>query len=292
MLRPQARASFAGHRYGRTGEFGFVYLWQSQIRDFGMISMKADRYTSIGGDKRTFGATCWTAIESIASKDDASNRALVGDFLKAYWKPVYCYLRHKGYNSEQAKDLTQGFFYEVVLGRELIQRADRTKGRFRTLLLRALDRYLVSIHRKETAQKRIPQDRLISLEDSTFGDLPEAAGNLDSDEVFHYTWVCELLDRMLEEVEAECCQSGLAVHWNMFNDRVLHPILASAEPLGLEELCRKYGIDSTTRASSMIFAVKRRFQAASKRLLRESVASEQEIDEEMLELMKFLAKGR
>jgi RNA polymerase sigma-70 factor (ECF subfamily) len=257
-----------------------------------MIAMKADKYTSIGGAKRTFGVTRWTAIESIASKDDASSRALVGDFLKGYWKPVYCYLRHKGYNSERAKDLTQGFFYEVVLGRELIQRADRTKGRFRTLLLRALDRYLVSVHRKETAQKRIPEQKLISLENSTFGDLPEAAGNLDSNEVFHYTWVCELLDRMLEEVETECRQNGMVVHWDMFNDRVLHPILASAEPLALEELCRRYGIESTTRASSMIFAVKRRFQTAAKRLLSESVASEQEIDEEMLELMKFLSKGR
>jgi DNA-directed RNA polymerase specialized sigma24 family protein len=257
-----------------------------------MIAMKADKYTSIGGEKRTFGATRWTAIESIASKDQAESRALVGDFLKAYWKPVYCYLRYKGYNSEQAKDLTQGFFHEVVLGRELIQRADRAKGRFRTLLLRALDRYLISIHRKETARKRIPQDKLISLEDSTIGDLPEAAGNLNSDEVFHYAWVCDLLDRMLEEVEAECRRNGMEVHWAMFNDRVLHPILASAEPLPLEELCRKYGVDATTRVSSMIFAVKRRFQAAAKRLLRESVASEQEIDEEMLELMKFLAKER
>jgi hypothetical protein len=155
-----------------------------------------------------------------------------------------------------------------------------------------LDHYLISIHRKETARKRIPQDKLISLEDSTFGDLPEVAGNLDSDEVFNYSWVCELLDRMLEEVETECRHNSMEVHWDMFNDRVLHPILASAEPLSLEELCRKYGIDATTRASSMIFAVKRRFQSAAKRLLRESVASEQEIDEEMLELMKFLAKGR
>jgi len=104
--------------------------------------------------------------------------------------------------------------------------------------------------------------------------------------------VCELLDRMLEEVETECRRNGMEVHWDMFNDRVLHPILASAEPLPLEELCRKYSINATTRVSSMIFAVKRRFQAAAKRLLRESVASEHEIDEEMLELMKFLAKGR
>ena len=257
-----------------------------------MIAMKADKYTSIGGAKRTFGATCWTAIEEIGSNDDARNEALVVDFLKAYWKPVYCYLRHKGRGNAEAKDLTQGFFHEVVLNRKLIQRADRKKGRFRTLLLRALDRYLVSMHRKETARKRIPRDRLISLEDSNYGELPEAAGNLDSDEVFHYTWVCELLDRMLEEVEAECRQSDMVVHWDMFNDRILNPILTCAEPLSLEELCCKYGIDATTRASGMIFAVKRRFQAAAKRLLRESVASEHEIDEEMLELMKFLAKGR
>jgi len=254
--------------------------------------MKSDEYTSMGGALGSFQATHWTAIERIGSGNDICSAALVDDLLRTYWKPVYCYLRHKGHGNAEAKDLTQGFFHEVVLGRELIQRADRAKGRFRTLLLRALDRYLVSIHRKETARKRIPQNKLISLEDSTFGELPEETGNLNSDEVFHYAWVCELLDRMLEEVEAECRRNGMAVHWDMFHDRVLHPILASTEPLPLEELCRKYGIDATTKASSMIFAVKRRFQAAAKRLLRESVASEHEIDEEMLELMKFLAKGR
>jgi len=34
----------------------------------------------------------------------------MGEMLKTYWKPVYCYLRCKGYDNEQAKDLTQGFF--------------------------------------------------------------------------------------------------------------------------------------------------------------------------------------
>jgi RNA polymerase sigma-70 factor (ECF subfamily) len=246
----------------------------------------------MGGARRTFQTTHWTAIEKVGSNDDIDNEVLLADLFRAYWKPVYCYLRHRGCGSEEAKDLTQGFFHEVVLGRELIQRADRTKGRFRTLLLRALDRYLISMHRKETARKRIPQDRLISLEDSTFHDLPEAAGNLNSDEVFHYTWVCELLDRMIEEVETECRRRGMAVHWDLFHDRVLHPIVTCTEPPSLEELCHRYGVDATTKASNMIFTVKRRFQAAAKRLLRKSVASEHEIDEEMLELMKFLAKGQ
>lgn len=254
--------------------------------------MKADKYTSIGGTKRTFQATHWTAIETIGSNDDARSRALVGDFLKAYWKPVYCYLRHRGYDNEEAKDLTQGFFHEVVLGRELIQRADRAKGRFRTLLLRALDRYLISVHRKKTARKRIPQDKLISFENADFHELPTAVDSLNSEEVFHYTWVCEMLDRMLTEVETECRQRGMAMHWDLFHDRVLHPIVTCTEPPPLEELCHKYGVDATTKASNMIFAVKRRFQTAAKRLLHQSVASKVQINEEMLELIKFLTERR
>ena len=160
-----------------------------------MIAMKADKYTSMGGAKRTFGATHWTAIEAIGSKDDARSRALVCDFLRAYWKPVYCYLRRKGYDNEQAKDLTQGFFHEIVLGRKLIQRADHMKGRFRTLLLTALDRYITSVYRKQTAQKRIPKDKLVQLEHTGPADLPEPIQELTSEESFNYAWVSELLDR-------------------------------------------------------------------------------------------------
>jgi len=252
--------------------------------------MKSDEYTSMGGALGSFQATHWTAIERAGSGNDMCNLNLVNDLLRAYWKPVYCYLRHKGHNNERAKDLTQGFFQEVVLGRKLIQQADRRKGRFRTLLLRALDRYLVSIHRKETARKRIPQDKLISLEGDNFPELPKAINNLTSDDIFHYTWVCELLDRLLEEVEIECLHRGMSMHWNLFRDRVLNPIITRTEPPRLEELCHKYGIASTVKASSMIFSVKRRFRYAMKRLMRKSVASEVQIDEEMQELIKFLAK--
>ncbi|MHC4105538.1 MAG: RNA polymerase sigma factor [Planctomycetota bacterium] len=254
--------------------------------------MKSDEYTSMGGALGSFQATHWTAIERVGSGDNIRSKALVDDLLRIYWKPVYCYLRHRGYNNEQAKDLTQGFFQEVVCGRKLIQQADRKKGRFRTLLLRALDRYLVSAHRKDTARKRIPKERLISLEDSTIHELPEVVGIVNSEEVFHYTWVCELLDRMLEEVEIECRQRGMTLHWDLFHDRVLSPIINCMESPPLEELCHKYGVASTVKASSMIFSVKRRFRSAMKRLLRKSVASEAQINEEMTELLKFLAKGR
>lgn len=254
--------------------------------------MKSDQYTSIGEARGSFQTTHWTAIEKRRSDDDISSKALIGDLLKNYWKPVYCYLRHKGYDNEQAKDLTQSFFHEIVLGRELIQRADRTKGRFRNLLLSALDRYLVSMHRKETARKRIPQNKLISLEDAGFQELPAVVDNMNSDEVFQYMWVCEILDRILEKVKIECCQRGMSMHWNLFHDRVLQPIVTCTKPPTLAKLCQKYGVHATTKASGMIFTVKKRIQAATRCLLSESVASEHEIDEEVVELLKFLSEGR
>src|SRR4030065_2580148 len=94
--------------------------------------------TSMGGDREAFLTTHWSFIEDVKQHRD-KDRALIGLLLKRYWKPVYCYLRRKGYDNEQAKDLTQGFLHEVVLNRDLIDRADPSKGSFRTLLLHALN---------------------------------------------------------------------------------------------------------------------------------------------------------
>ena len=253
--------------------------------------MKSDEYTSIGGNQGSFQTTHWTVIEA-AGSDGADRTLLLNDLLQRYWKPVYCYLRRKGFDNEHAKDLTQSFFHEVVLGRKLIQRADRTKGRFRTLLLVALDRYLVSVHRKQSAQKRIPKDRLVNLENIDSVELPTAVAGLNSEESFNYAWVSHLLDQVLKEVQTECCSHGMAVHWQLFAAKILQPIREGTKAPSLAEICDKYSIEDKLKASNMIFAVKRRFQAAFRRLVRESVTLEAEVGEEMQELMKFLSKKR
>jgi RNA polymerase sigma-70 factor (ECF subfamily) len=254
--------------------------------------MTRKEYTSIGGDQRNFQATPWTAIEQVRGGPSPGARNLIGELLQAYWKPVYCYLRHRGYDNEEAKDLTQDFFQEVVLGRELIQQADRTKGRFRTLLLRALDHFLTSAYRKKMARKRIPPQRLVPLEEKELAALPLEARPLDSDDVFNYTWVSGLLDRLLQEVKAECLHQGMAVHWELFHERVLRPLMEDQAPPALAELCAAHHIEEATRASNMIFAVKRRFQSALKRRLRQSVACDAEIGAEFHDLLAFLTRPR
>ena len=96
----------------------------------------------MGGERESFLSTHWSLINDVKTHPE-QDRALIGLLLQQYWKPVYCYLRRRGYHNEQAKDLTQAFLHEVVLNRHLVDRADPSKGRFRTFLLHALNQYLL-----------------------------------------------------------------------------------------------------------------------------------------------------
>lgn len=122
----------------------------------GAFCMAHSDRTSIGGGKSRFQTTRWSIIEAAKTDDQTRRQTIVGNLMATYWKPVYCYLKRRGYDNETAKDLTQGFFCEIVFGRELVHKAEREKGRFRTFLLTALERYVVSVLRHETSARRSP----------------------------------------------------------------------------------------------------------------------------------------
>ena len=108
---------------------------------------------------------------------------------------------------------------------------------------------------------------------------------------FYYAWAAQLLDQLLEEVEAKCRADGKAIHWQVFHDRVLRPIMEGTDAPSMEEICRRYDIDSPGRASNMIVTVNRRFRAALTRHIRRSVVRDCEVDEEFQELIEIFAKG-
>jgi hypothetical protein len=253
--------------------------------------MRTDEYTDMGGVGEAFLTTHWSLIDDVNGSDDERNRALVSLLLKKYWKPVYCYLRQKGYDNEKAKDLTQGFFHEVVLGRGLIQKADQSKGRFRTFLLAALSRYLISIREYETAQKRIPQHKLVSLDFVDPSELSESISESTPEDAFNYAWASSMVEEVLREVETKCHDQGQAVYWLVFQNRVLQPIMERTKPPSLGEICKRYGIKDGIKASSMILTVKRRFRATLKKCLRNSVTSDEEEIDELREIMQFFPKS-
>ncbi|MGB2819438.1 MAG: hypothetical protein WBF17_00550 [Phycisphaerae bacterium] len=209
-----------------------------------------------------------------------------------YWKPVYCYLRHKGYDNETAKDLTQSFFDDVVLRRHLIEQADPRRGRFRTFLLTALNRYVSNVHRDAVAKKRMPKSRLLSLDVSGLPDIPDAGRHTAPAAAFHYTWISELLDRVLANVEQECRADGLGVHWEVFKARVVQPVLGGADPPSLSELCARHGIEKPTTAANMMVTIKRRLRRTLEICVRESVGGDVDVEQEIRDLQVFLSEER
>jgi RNA polymerase sigma-70 factor (ECF subfamily) len=252
--------------------------------------MGRDDYTDIGGTGEVFLTTHWSLIQDLDSSDKDENRTLIGLLMNRYWKPIYCYLRRRGYNNEQAKDLTQGFFHEIVLERHLIENADAAKGRFRSFLLMALDRYLVNVLQMETAQKRKPKGRLVPLDIIEPLELPHSLMSSEPEDTFRYTWISDLLERVLEQVEAKCYEDGKTVYWCIFRDRLLRPIIERADPVSIEELCATYGIEDNTKVSNMIVTVKRRFQTTLKQHLRNSVISDEYLEGEIEEIQRFFPK--
>jgi RNA polymerase sigma-70 factor (ECF subfamily) len=252
--------------------------------------MRFDKPTDMGGVREAFLTTHWTLLEKIGAGDDKHDRALIGLLLNLYWKPVYCFLRRKGYDNESAKDLTQDFFHEVVLGRDLIQRADESKGRFRSFLLTALKRYIINVAEARSAQKRIPREKLVSLDRIDPAELPQVTSELSAEASFDYGWTVALLERVLAEVETQCKTDGKAIYWQVFHDRILQPILEGTDPPTVKEICTKYDIANGIKLSNMIVTVKRRIQAALKRHVRNLVTDDVEISGEMEILLQFFSK--
>ena len=250
--------------------------------------MAKGNHTDMGGTGYAFLTTRWSLIDGIKSADKDPDRNLINHLLQRYWKPVYCYIRHKGRKNEDAKDLTQGFFHDVVLNRRLVQRADQAKGRFRTFLLHALDHYLINEQTKQNAQKRVPSGKLIPMEVGELPDIPATVSEMTPEDFYNYTWLSELLEQVLAEVERECRQDGLDVHWLLFKERIVTPTVEGSSPPSLAQLCQRLDIESEKKASNMTITVKRRFQTLLKRQVRDTVATDDEVEDELQEIFHYL----
>lgn len=245
--------------------------------------------TEAGGKQERFQTTCWTEINNAGTLDESRQRDLANELIKKYWKPVYCYLRRKGYSNESAKDMAQGFFHEVVMGRKLIQKADQTSGRFRTFLLTALDRYATDVYRKETALKRLPAEQIQTLEAADQGNLLDFRADLDAEQIYHYAWASEILNQVLADVESYCHKADREVYWNVFYAKVVVPILENCQPPPLKEICDKYGISEEAKASNMIAYVKGHFRTAMMKCLRQFVDSDAEVEDEFNDIFRILS---
>ena len=236
--------------------------------------------------------TRWSRILAAHTQDPTRRKTALGDIAQQYWHPVYWYFMRKGHAVEEAEDLTQGFFADIVLGKDLVQKADPGKGRFRGFLCEALRNYRTSQHRREQAKKRRPENNIISLEG--FGsNMPEPAckETATPEDVFNYVWASGVWRQVFSEVESDCSQAGQTTHWEIFFERMIDPIQKNTNPPTLEELAAKYGLPGINNVSGIVTTVKRKFRTALRQYMRQFVDSDDRIDDEIHDLLKILTSG-
>src|SRR5437899_3846249 len=85
--------------------------------------------------------------------DEEQARNALAELCKTYWRPIFAFICRRGYSVPDAQDLTQDFFLMVLEG-DLLKRADPSRGRFRSLLLKALQHFLIDDSIKKRARKR------------------------------------------------------------------------------------------------------------------------------------------
>ena len=229
-------------------------------------------HTSLGGRNYQFPPTEWTKILSPLRRE-----SVYSELYAKYWKPLYFYLRGRGFSNEEAKDLVQGFFTDKVLGQELIQKADRTRGRLRNFLLTAVRNYAIIIHRG-----RIPQQGLDEK-----AERPTRGGDPETE--FNRAWAGELLQEVLKELKTECSRKGKAVHWKLFKEWLLEPDV-EADNVRLADIAVKQGIASASRAYNMISNVKERFRAIMRNHLAPLVDSDEEVDGEIADFINLFSQ--
>jgi RNA polymerase sigma-70 factor (ECF subfamily) len=155
--------------------------------------------TSIGGPGGALPDTLWTEVLR-AGGDTPRAKAALERLVSRYWKPVYFFLRRRGTGVEDAKDLTQAFFADL-LERGAIAQADPARGRFRSWLLACLRNFAADQADKARAARRGGEARFVAAdaESEYVRDLPSEGPT--PEEAFHRKWAMDLLREAIASLD-------------------------------------------------------------------------------------------
>jgi len=235
-----------------------------------------------------FPNTRWSLVLELGEGGAPAERALE-ELCAIYWYPVYAYLRSSGAAPADAEDMAQGFFVRLI-GREILARADASKGRLRCYLLHALKHFKIDEHRKSMAQKRgggIP-DLRIDADTAEERYVAEPAHRDDPEAIFERRWALALLGEAFARLESEYSEAGKAELY-----QVLQPYLAGTPPDGgtHADAAGKLGM-SQGAVQVAVHRMRKRYRLALEAAIAETVETEGEVAGELDHVLQILAKGK
>lgn len=234
-----------------------------------------------GGDR--FPPTRRSVIEAVRSIDAEERERALEALCAAYWKPVYKYIRLRWNRpGDEAQDLTQGFFVEV-LERELLERFDPKKSRLRTYLRVCVDSFVSNEYKASGRQKRggsVPHVALdFAAAENELGGAVLDPASIPSPEsledFFEKEWVRSLFSLAVEELRELCLTREHERTFHLFEAYDLD----GNDQISYEQLSNQYGIPVTDVTNALSWA-RREFRRIALERLRELCGSDEEFQRE------------
>lgn len=164
-----------------------------------------------------FDTTHWSVILE-GRRGPEQGRAALAEICTTYRRPVFAYLRGRGYAPTDADDLTQEFFARFVEHR-WDQKADPQRGRFRSYLLSALNHFLANHLASQHARKRGGGLLQVDIDDAA----PAAAEGESPEHVFNRNWMLAVLDHAMRRLEHEASVLGKQAVFQRLAEYLVEP---------------------------------------------------------------------
>ena len=222
---------------------------------------------AIGGGTQNgpvaFSTTHWSVVLEARGESSAAQEALE-KLCRTYWRPIYSFIRRQGIRPEEAEDLTQGFFAQL-LERKDLNTVRKEKGRLRSYLLASVKHFLADEWRHAMAVKRGKGQWLIPLEEIRERERidVELSDRLTADQIYERRWAFTVLEHVMGRLQEEYRGSGNV----RFFDQLKKMLLDEPDRPTQAQIASEF--EMTENAVKQAF---HRFRQRYKFLLREEIA--------------------
>ena len=235
---------------------------------------------------REFNTTHWSLVDAAQSDEASRTRAgkALEELCRAYWYPLYAFVRNRGYSPADAQDLTQSFFARFIETGGFAS-ADRERGRFRTYLLGAMKHFLANEWHRARTQKRGGGLNFLewdALEPEARYAL-EPAQSSDPDMNYDREWALEMIARAKKKLRQESEADGKGDVFEM-----LKKSLTGDEPSRSETAAQLGMSESALKAA--VHRLRQRYRELLRGEIAETVSTRTEIDDEMRYLVEILRR--
>jgi RNA polymerase sigma factor (sigma-70 family) len=230
-----------------------------------------------------FTTTHWSVVLEAQGESPAAHEALE-KLCRTYWRPIYAFLRRQGVGPEEAEDITQGFFAQL-LERRKFSALRKEKGRLRSFLLGALKYFVADEQRRAMAIKRGKGQRLIPLEDMRTDDRieMEPADPVTAEMIYERRWALTVLERVLSRLKDEYSTAGNTALFDSLKE------LLPDEPGSPSQakIAARLGM-SENAVRQAFYRFRQRYQALLREEIANTVATPGDIEDELRHLIAVL----